>query len=312
MKLVENYLAEVATHLSADNKDDIIVELRSDIEERLEDSAEQKGRDYNEQDAVEVLKALGHPVLVATRFNKQQHLIGPSLFPAYKHALKLTVLAVLLIQVVLTISTYMLAGQTNVSEFGLMFSLLESAIYVAFSVTVIFAVLEYSGDKLNWYHNWDPSGYKSVSKITASRQDAITNVITDTVVFIWWNNWFGREHQMPFGPGDFPVMVTGVYDAVYWPVNVLLLLSLALYGWQLFNCQWNRLNIQIAIGVDVAFIAVLLYMLNAGSLFALKEANAELEVILGKVNFSASLVLVVIAGVIAYDLYGHIKNWRKL
>ncbi|MBE1298814.1 MAG: hypothetical protein GJ680_02730 [Alteromonadaceae bacterium] len=312
MKLVENYLDEVASQLPQTDREDIIAELGSIIEAKMDDITERRGTEPNETQVASILKEMGHPNKVAAQYGAQQYLIGPGLFHPYKKVLKLTVIAVVTIQLLVALSSTMFTDGVRISAIGLMFDLASTALYTGFWVTVAFATMEYSGDKLDWFDKWEPLALSRAKRIAASREDANINVITDAVIFIWWNNWFGKNHDMPFTPNDFPVMATGVYDIVYWPINVLLITSLTFYTWQLVQCYWTKLRLQLAIIIDIASVIVLGYMIQAGDLFALKVTNENAAIILDKVNFSVSVVLAVIIGFVLYDIYGHLKNWRKL
>lgn len=312
MKLVENYLGEVASQLPQTDKEDIIAELGSIIEAKMDDITERSGTEPNETQVASILKEMGHPNKVAAQYGAQQYLIGPSLFHPYKKVLKLTVFAVVTIQLLVVLSSTIFTDVVRISAIGLLFHLASAALYTGFWVTVAFATMEYSGEKLDWFDKWEPLLLSNAKRIAATRENAISNVITDAVVFIWWNNWFGRDHDMPFTPNDFPVMATGVYDIVYWPINVLLITSLAFYTWQIVQCYWTKLRLQVAIIIDIVSVIVMGYMIQAGDLFALKVTDENAAIILDKVNFSVSVVLAVIIGFVLYDMYGHLKNWRKL
>lgn len=61
MKLMEIYIQEVTRRLSEKSRDDIVLELRSTIEDMLP-------ADYTEQDAKVVLEKLGNPAILASGY----------------------------------------------------------------------------------------------------------------------------------------------------------------------------------------------------------------------------------------------------
>ncbi|MED2149641.1 hypothetical protein P4V48_20275, partial [Bacillus thuringiensis] len=70
MNLIDIYVEEVAKRLPEKNREDIILELRSTIEDMLPD-------DYNEDDEKRVLEKLGSPVALANGYlDRPMHLIG--------------------------------------------------------------------------------------------------------------------------------------------------------------------------------------------------------------------------------------------
>lgn len=85
MNLIDIYVEEVAKRLPEKNREDIILELRSTIEDMLPD-------DYNEDDEKRVLEKLGSPVSLANGYlDRPMHLIGPRYFDVYTTLLKMII-----------------------------------------------------------------------------------------------------------------------------------------------------------------------------------------------------------------------------
>jgi hypothetical protein len=89
MELLDRYLQAVRKHLPWRRQDDIIAELRANLEAQLEDKESELGRPLTKEEAEEWLKQIGSPIQVAARYQRQQYLIGPMLFPTYSYILKL-------------------------------------------------------------------------------------------------------------------------------------------------------------------------------------------------------------------------------
>jgi hypothetical protein len=89
MELLDRYLQAVRKHLPWQRQDDIIAELRANLEAQLEDKEAELGRPLTQQEAEDWLKQIGSPIQVAARYQRQQYLIGPALFPTYSYVLKL-------------------------------------------------------------------------------------------------------------------------------------------------------------------------------------------------------------------------------
>lgn len=308
--LVELYLTDIKTHLG-DDQEDILLELRSNIEASIEAKEDELEQPLKDEQIAEILKKVGHPIKVASQFKKQQYLIGPELYLAFTQVLKYALLAVVAIQALLLIAGYYLGNSEGLSFGVLIYRILHTGINVAMIVTGVFIVLEYYGQKITWYNNWEPLVFLQSKKLPANRQVSISNIISDAVLFLWWNNWFQIDTTLPF-LGGLPIVATDVYAEVFIPVNAILVSSLIFSSWQLLNNAWNKVTLRVAIAIDLTTLVLLGYMLSAKGYFMAVNNAQEYDLILDHINLVAMLILVVIAGFIVYDLYRHTKNWQKL
>ena len=92
MELLDRYLQAVKKHLPWQRQDDIIAELRANLEAQLEDKEAELGRPLTTGEAEDWLKQMGPPMQVAARYQPQQYLIGPAVFPTYWFVLRTGVL----------------------------------------------------------------------------------------------------------------------------------------------------------------------------------------------------------------------------
>jgi len=88
MEMIDRYLQAVKFALPQAQRDDIIKELRDSILSRIEDKQATLGRPLNEDEQAELLRKLGRPMDLASRYRKPQYLIGASMFPIYWKVLK--------------------------------------------------------------------------------------------------------------------------------------------------------------------------------------------------------------------------------
>jgi hypothetical protein len=88
MELLDRYLQAVKKHLPFRRQEDIIAELRANLESQLEDKESELGRPLTTGEAEDWLRTLGPPMMVASRYQPQQFLIGPTLFPMYSFVLR--------------------------------------------------------------------------------------------------------------------------------------------------------------------------------------------------------------------------------
>lgn len=90
MELLDRYLEAVRKHLPWRGQDDILAELKANLESQLEEKESELGRRLTAEEAEAWLKELGPPIQMAARYQRQQYLIGPAVFPVYWYVLRLT------------------------------------------------------------------------------------------------------------------------------------------------------------------------------------------------------------------------------
>ena len=149
MELVESYLNEVGRFLPEEQRSDILSELQDAIVGEVEGSGESAGRLPNEEDEKLVLARFGHPLKVASRYQTQKYLIGPDLYPAFIHTLKVVFVVALVAQVVVAL----IAAQTSDWQIGpgaMLAVVVEMVVWVAAIVVLVFIAIEYSGERLRW------------------------------------------------------------------------------------------------------------------------------------------------------------------
>ena len=89
MTLVEDYLRAVAILLPRAQRDDIVAELRDMILTRIETREGELGRGLTDDETEQVLRNVGHPLVVAARYRDgPQHVVGPALYPYWMFAVK--------------------------------------------------------------------------------------------------------------------------------------------------------------------------------------------------------------------------------
>ena len=68
---------------------DITAELREALLSRREDKEAETGHPLTRGEEEDLLRAFGHPLVVAARYGRQHYLVGPELYPLYVFALKI-------------------------------------------------------------------------------------------------------------------------------------------------------------------------------------------------------------------------------
>jgi hypothetical protein len=150
--LLARYLQAIAEHLPASTREDVLAELRANLQAQLDDRAEELNRPLTDADIAPILQQHGRPFLVAARYLPQQYLIGPALFPYYLMILrKVTPFA--LLACFLAQSSDLLYAHTLpdvLRTLGLSFAqLFPNLLLILFWITLSFVIAEYAYNKNN-------------------------------------------------------------------------------------------------------------------------------------------------------------------
>ena len=165
MKLIDAYVDEVGRRLPAGQRQDIETELRSALEDALDDAALEQGRPADEALAAEVLKRYGPPEKTAASYLPPRYLIGPELFPKYLKVLAslsgvLVLLAAIGFGANLGASAAARANVVTALAQALA-GLSSSFFFMIATVTIIFGVFEWSKRRVEPPPTtWDPSMLK--------------------------------------------------------------------------------------------------------------------------------------------------------
>ncbi len=311
MSVMENYLMEVSSHLTVEHKDDILDELRSSIQEQWDDKAEEAGKQLSEEEKAESLLSFGHPMMVAAQYNQQQYLIGPAYFPFYKHAVKTAVLLIIGIQLALAVISELTNADWSISITGVLFNLLDTALFVAAIVTVIFVVLEQSNEKLPWFSSWSPKSLLGSNRVAVDRQDLFTNLITESVFLVWWNGWLSLIN---FNDGSgLGFILSDHWQLMYWPINAIFGTALLLHLSMLITNRWNRVSILIELALDIASIGVLLFLLSSERhVESVNVTSDEINPLLSMADSAVYFVTLSILLVMIYETWKHSGIARKV
>lgn len=301
MKLIDRYVTEVGKRLVLiKGHQDIEKELRSTLEDMLEDRSQKSGRPADEAMEIELLKEYGSPDKVAETYNPCPYLIGPGLFPIFVMLLKIVLGAValgLVVAIGVQIITHppetmmeliFLIGKSKlnilsafISAFGyltLTFAILER--FTPASV-LQFGALHKVGSKFTVIHSGEEEGWDPTLLIKEPEPQAVriwepVLAIVFTVIVIGLFNfnrqWLSLnyyEHGLWFvGFGD---LIAGKLGSIplfseafyHWLplMNITWIMEIVLNGLLLRSGRWNFFTRLSSIGIKVLQIIVNLLLL---------------------------------------------------
>jgi len=247
MILIENYLAQVSRLLPEKGREDILAELRQSLEEEVQSRSE--NGDSARDAAITALSKLGHPIKVAAAYQPTQYLIGPGIFPAFRYLLSRVIVGLMAVHLVLALVVLPYLDVTV--SFGDVLSHQLSLIgWGAFFVTLGFAVVEYSGEKLQFFERFNAASLQQASTRPLEFGELAWNLIAEGVLLLWWNDVlvFAEDATLSAAP---------IWGQMHWPVNFvigamfLLHLSLILRGY------WTRRSLHAEILLNLAGLSIL-------------------------------------------------------
>jgi len=257
MELLDRYLQAVRRHLPWLRQDDIIAELRANLEAQLEDKETELGRKLTDAEMEAWLKQLGSPIQVAARYQPQQYLIGPALFPIYRFVMRLAIGWGVVIYAIAKTVEIVAKGQGADGLVAAIVHLPGMVFINAAVVTLIFAIVERSGAQIpdkfaqgtamgdDWMRvpapPYDPR--LDGRKKPKTYAQAVIEVIVGWIVLVW----LLLVPHYPFllmGPGVIwlkvsPFQLTPVWWTFYWCVVVLNGAELAWRVIDLLQERWQ-------------------------------------------------------------------------
>jgi len=248
MDLLDRYLQAVKKHLPWQGQDDIIAELRVNLESQLEDKEAGLGRPLTRDEVEAWLKQIGRPMRVAARYQPQQYLIGPAVFPTYWFVLRTAFFwasfIYSIVSAVQILSAEIPSGSAVLEAvLRLPGMLMTTAVWVTLTFAAIeFAVTRYPAkfpEVAGSLSDWTPSTLPPIEKQSTSGKRArsyarATAEVVFDFLFLVWLLLLPQHPAYLLGPGaaylhTSPFLLSPIWILFYWctvAVNVLLL------GWR--------------------------------------------------------------------------------
>jgi hypothetical protein len=291
MDLLERYLATVASQLPDKQRADVIAELRDLLLSQIEEKEAELGRPLDRKELMTLLRAFGHPLVVAGRYRRFNQLIGPDVFPFYWFTLRLVLSIVVVVQVIMA-AILMVSSNDPGQVFGQAVGrLIESAMITVGWVTVGFVAVEHSGAK-GKLAVWNPRHLPAVAIKPRRGSFDVAMEIAMLILFIAW--WTGAASWAPRGPwvhvenGTVLVISGGpMREALYGPVLWAAVAAIGISLVELVRPGWNRLNAGLGLAWHLAAIGLLVVYVRGGPLVAVTGTRPAWE--LAKIDHGLNL-----------------------
>jgi hypothetical protein len=258
MELLERYLQAVRKYLPLRRQDDIIAELRANMESQIEDRESELGRSLTQGEFDDFLRKMGHPMMVASTYQPQQYLIGPTLFPMYLYILRITLLwafaICMVVAAVVTPLTNAGGGAVVAAVFRTPGILLQTAAWI----TLVFALIDFARTRYpqvcppisGMTQKWNPSSLPPLEKDDARKgkrrsfTQAVAEVIFGTL-FLGWLLLIPRYPFLMLGPGvallkTSPYQLSPAWWTFFWWIVALNSLQIVWKSIDLIRGKWER------------------------------------------------------------------------
>ena len=276
MELIDLYTNEIGRQLPEKIRADIQKEIRSLIEDNLEDEAEKAGRAPDEEMVVEVLKRMGPPEKVAAAYLPPRYLIGPELYPHFIQTLRIVLsIVTLLTALAIGVSARVLGPFEYVGR--VISSLLDTIFHATGIVVAIFAIIQFASLDLKMKTQaWDPLKMKAepdperVSIPGALAKIVIT--VLALVIFNLYPQWVGLSS---FSTGEWvhaPVLTAAFFQYLPW-LSLLWAAEAGMNMRLVARGKWSQSLRWLSVVIAVLTVVILAWMLAGPEIVTFSAAD---------------------------------------
>ena len=276
MNLLDRYLLAVKKYLPWKRQDDILAELKANLESQLEEKEGDLGRPLSRDEMQDWVKHLGPPMVMAGRYQPQQYLIGPTIFPMYWWVLRLACGWCLIIYSVIKAVEILTHSPTGHAVIDAVLGAPWSLIITAAWVTAVFAAIEFATTHslvklpadIVGHVDWSPGGLPTAEEVgcEGKRPRSFAHAVAEVVFGFLSLIWLLLIPNHPFllmGPGAFYLQVSPYHLAPVWAEFFwcIVALNVVQLGWRLLDLMrgtWQKSRaMQHIVVKSVALVAML-------------------------------------------------------
>ncbi len=313
MNLIERYIQHIAQHLPEKSREDVLREVRSLVEDTLEDRSRASGRPIDEALTVEVLKEFGRPEKVAASYLPERYLISPRMYPIFWLVVRIVLYVLFAISLA---ELFIGMGRVNANFVQLMIQAVtgfaSSGLSALGNIVLVFAILQYFmpelSKQIDKQDNWDPRKLEEIKSTDQISRFGLVFEITFSVIGLALFNFFPELLGIRFQQNGEWVYLQALSQTFFsylpwinlvWGAGILLSLFLLIQG------QWQTLTRWISIAIKTLSVGLAILMLSGPSLLDLNAAslaasgsfslqNAERLVSIARLIFQGVLALIIV------------------
>jgi hypothetical protein len=334
MELLDRYLQAVRKYLPVRRQDDIIAELRANMESQIEDKESELNRPLTQGEMEDLLRKMGHPMIVASRYQPQQHLIGPAIFPMYLYVLRLTLLWAFVICMIVAVVVTPLTTSGGGPIFQALLRIPGILIQTAAWITLAFAAFEFIQRRYPQVaqypngvtKNWNPSTLPPLEKDAGQSgkrrpfAQAVAEIIFSSL-FLVWLLLIPSHPFLMLGPGviflkTVPYQLSPAWWTFFWWIIALNIVQIVWKCIDLLRGKWSRPSriLQIVSKIFGLIPIVILLMAPGHIYISLKNPGldqARYGQNLDQINNGIHYAFAVICAIVVLQLVFDLGKWAS-
>ena len=284
MNLIDRYIAEIGKHLPHKNRADIEAEIRSTLEDMLDERKQGDGP-ADEATIMQLLKEYGAPRDVAATYRppQYQYLIGPRLFPIFERVIRIVFAVVVgasLIGLGVGLAKTGFTGPEFVSTLGEWFGGLISGLIAAFgNIALVFAIIErtqaakeFEKEFEKESKGWDPEELKSEPDPEqidlADHIATLIFTVLGLIVFNLYPDLFSIRYLSDGTWVTLPLLTEAFFSFLPW-INIMGLIQIVFSGFMLGQRNWRPATRIVGILIDIAQMILAVAILRTPGIFGI-------------------------------------------
>ena len=312
MNLIDKYVAEVGKQLPRQKRADIQAEIRSTLEDMLEERNQASPDAEREAEVIALLKEYGEPRKVAESYTGPRYLIGPRMYPIFELVVKIVMACLLGVGLfgfaISGVMTKPLIGTEFFSSLGQFWvGLLGGMLSALGNMVIVFAILERVLPDSEFEKNkkeWDPAELaKEPDPDAVKVVDTVIMIIftlAGLIIFNLYPNVVGFGFVTDGEWTYIPILSDAFFDYLPW-INLLGIFQIVFSIYLLRQRVWTTFTRLCYIAIEVASSALAIVMLKGPSLVDISAGSlagtslAEISDLVTKVmSFVPGLALVIV------------------
>ncbi|HJR81992.1 MAG TPA: hypothetical protein VJ821_18100 [Anaerolineales bacterium] len=325
MSLIERYIAEVGRHLPEKDRADIEAEIRSMLEDMIEERGGKTGQPADDRVITEVLEQVGDPQLLAYKYAPpKRYLIGPAWYDVYVKFLQRVLFTALpifaVVTFILTLTQDPLDFINAVGEaVGGAFNV---GLQILFWITIVFVFLERSDEKPYEFHKASAQTWTvaQLPEFPRKRQIRIFENVMNIAAYLFVLLWIALPLMLDWFQGEtpsVPFLHPNLWN--FWLPAFFVLMGLTLVHelFQLRIGNWTpaltATNVILGISAILYIIALVTTqdIINPAFLATL-DNGTELARLREVASWTINISAAVIVGIYVWDIVNSIRLARQL
>jgi hypothetical protein len=276
MNLIDKYVTEVGKYLPRKNRADIEAEIRSTLEDMLEERKQDEAVD--DALVMSLLKEYGSPKKVASTYKTTQYLIGPRMYPIFELVTRIVlivVFAVSLFGLVVGLAKTGFSGAEVLSQVGGWAVGLFSGLTAALgNIVLVLAIIERTQASKEFEkeaEDWDPIELTlEPDPAQIKRADFIVTIVFTVLGLVILNLYPGvfALHMNVDGVWtSTPILTDAFFSFLPW-INLMGIVQIGFSAFMLTQSEWKPITRIVSLLVDIAGAVLAIAILTTPDIFS--------------------------------------------